>query len=72
MKFQNSETGPPATGNARIKVTYRLRGNAGDAAALARNIAYEQTVELPEAQVPDDIRDRVVGRVEDIRPDPEL
>jgi len=72
LKFQNSETGPPATGNPRVKVTYRLRGNGGETAALARNIAYEQTVELPEAQVPDDIRDRVVGRVEDIRPDPEL
>jgi len=70
--FQNNDTGSPATGNARVAVTYRLRGNGGEATALARNIAYEQTVELPEAQVPDDIRDRIVGRVEDIRPDPDF
>lgn len=53
-------------------MTYRVRGDGGEAATVARNIAYEQTVELPEAQVPDDIRDRIVGRVEVVRPDPQL
>lgn len=68
--FRNSEIEPPAPSSGRIVVTYRLRADGRDAETLAQGIAYEQTVELPPAQVPDDIRDRIVGQVEEIRPDP--
>ena len=52
--------------HARIEVTYELAGVAGDAEACARRIALEQTVELPAAMVTDEIRNNVVGRVEDV------
>ncbi len=52
--------------DARICVTYRLFGSGDEAAALARRIAFEQSVELPEEQVPEDIRRDVVGRVEEV------
>ncbi|MDX1512962.1 MAG: RuBisCO large subunit C-terminal-like domain-containing protein [Gammaproteobacteria bacterium] len=54
----------------RLTVTYRLSGDREHAVNLAREIAFEQTVELPQAQVPADIRERIVGRVEDCLPDP--
>ncbi|HEY5701223.1 MAG TPA: RuBisCO large subunit C-terminal-like domain-containing protein [Gammaproteobacteria bacterium] len=67
------ETAKGTAGAAgRVTVTYRLGGDTTIAAMLARNIAYEQTVELPEAQVSEDIRERVVGRVEDVCPDPSV
>ena len=54
----------------RLIATYRLTAAPGDIEATARRIAFEQTVELPEALVTDpDIVERIVGRVEDIRPD---
>ncbi len=56
--------------DARVSVTYRLFGSREETAALARQIAFEQSVELPEAQVPDDIRQQVVGRVEEVTADP--
>ncbi|MDH3414550.1 MAG: RuBisCO large subunit C-terminal-like domain-containing protein, partial [Gammaproteobacteria bacterium] len=60
----------PVTGaDERVRVTYRLFGDQNEAAALARKIAFEQSVELPEAQVPDEIRQQVVGRVEEISPE---
>lgn len=50
---------------ARFRITYALTCGAGeDAASKARGIAYEQTVELPEACVPADLRERIAGRVE--------
>ena len=49
----------------RIVVTYELRcARDEDASALARAIAYEQTVEVPEDVVPPHLVPSVVGRVE--------
>jgi len=54
-----------------IQATYRVKADPINAAKLARFIAYEQTVELPEALVTDPhVLERVVGRVIDIEPDP--
>lgn len=54
----------------QIFATYRLRVAAADAEQLARFIAYEQTVELPERLIRDArLLDNVVGRVDDLRPD---
>lgn len=57
---------PAAAG--RIVCGYRVRAAASDIERAARAIAYEQTVEVPEALVPPRIRDEVVGRVEGIEP----
>jgi ribulose-bisphosphate carboxylase large chain len=57
----------------RIQAVYRIAGAEGEASAVARAIAYEQTVELPEALVSEPaIVDNVVGAVEAIVPDPDL
>lgn len=54
-----------------IYATYRVKADAVNAAKLARFIAYEQTVELPEALVTDPhVLAQVVGQVIDIAPDP--
>lgn len=59
----------------RIEVDYRFSSAAGPtdmagAADLARRIAFEQTVELPEALITDPyVRDVVVGRVERLSTD---
>jgi ribulose-bisphosphate carboxylase large chain len=55
-----------------VGVSYRLFGKQHEVEALARKIAFEQSVELPEAQVPDHIRQQVVGRVEEVSLDPEI
>jgi len=53
-----------------IQATYRVAGGQRAAAATARAIAYEQTVELPEELVSDaHILDDVVARVEAVAPD---
>lgn len=53
----------------RIVATYEVRAPESEVAVLARRIAYEQTVELPFELVTDpDVCERVVGRVETIRP----
>ena len=53
----------------RFRIAYVLTCDAGeDAAAKARGIAYEQTVELPESCVPEELRERIVGRVERVDP----
>lgn len=52
----------------RIRVVYRLAVAESDAGALATAIAYEQTVELPPAQIPAELAARVVGAVEGIEP----
>jgi ribulose-bisphosphate carboxylase large chain len=55
-----------------VGVSYRLFGKQHEVEALARKIAFEQSVELPEAQVPDQIRQQVVGRVEEVSADLEI
>jgi ribulose-bisphosphate carboxylase large chain len=62
----------PLAEDQRVGVTYRLFGSDREVEALARRIAFEQTVELPETQVGDDIRRRVVGRLEAIKADSEM
>ena len=53
----------------RFRITYVLTCGAGeDAAGKARGIAFEQTVELPEACVRADLREQIVGRVERVDP----
>jgi len=55
--------------DARFRISYVLTCGAGEeATAKARGIAYEQTVELPEACVPAELRERIVGRVESVAP----
>lgn len=56
----------------RFSVVYRLDGDAATAHLRAQDICLEQTVEIPEALVPDGmIRDHVLGRIEEFeaRPD---
>jgi len=58
-----------SVGNERLEVTYRLFcGEGENARDKARDIAYEQTVELPPACVGEAITERVVGRVERVEP----
>ncbi len=54
---------------ALIHATYRIRALPDEAERIARFIAYEQTVELPPAQVSDPrILDEIVGRVQSLEP----
>ncbi len=57
-------------GMAPISVTYRLHcANRNEADTMARKIAYEQTVELPEAMITQaDILENVVGRIDSVEP----
>src|SRR5690242_17299401 len=56
-------------GGERFSIEYALAGDEAEAAARARDICLEQTVELPEDLVPPGaIRDRIVGRVESFEP----
>lgn len=58
--LEEPEAPPP-----RIRLTYVLvAANREDAAAKARDIAYEQTVELPPGAVPRRVEERAVGRVD--------
>src|SRR3989449_5024646 len=50
----------------RLRVTYHLAGPSRLAAAKARDIAFEQTVELPADAVPPEVALRVAGRVESV------
>jgi S-methyl-5-thioribulose 1-phosphate isomerase len=53
----------------RLRVTYQLSLTAGeDPAAKARDIALEQTVELPEGAFPPELESLVVGGVEELEP----
>jgi ribulose-bisphosphate carboxylase large chain len=55
------------SGSDRIRITYQLTLRAGERAeARAREIALEQTVELPDGCYPDGIEDAVVGRLEEM------
>lgn len=59
-----------SSASAPIIATYRLQCEPGQAEKLARFIAYEQTVELPEAMVSDRrLLDEVVGQVRSLQPD---
>jgi S-methyl-5-thioribulose 1-phosphate isomerase len=52
-----------------LRVTYHLTASdARDAAARARDIALEQTVELPAEAVPAEVAQRIVGRVGAVEP----
>ena len=54
----------PVSGQ-RFSVQYRLSGNDEEARAKAQDICLEQTVEFPDALIPDGIiRDHVLGRIE--------
>ncbi len=55
----------------RVTAVYRVEPDSGTPEELARIIAVEQTVEIPEALIPPRIDQEVVGRVESVRPDPE-
>lgn len=56
----------------RVTAVYRVQPGAIPPAELARLIAIEQTVEIPEALIPPGkIQDEVVGRIEAVAPDPE-
>ena len=56
----------------RVTAVYRVQAGGAPPEALARLIAIEQTVEIPEALIPPGrIRDEIVGRVESVIPDPE-
>ena len=55
----------------RIQAVYRVTGAERETSAIARAIAYEQTVELPEELVTDPaIIESIVGKVESVEPDP--
>ncbi len=57
----------------QIRAIYRIAGEPREAAAIARAIAYEQTVELPPDFIGNPVIDEaVVGTVEAVEPDPEL
>ncbi len=49
---------------ARIQVIYRIAAAPGEIEERSRSIAYEQTVEVPPELVPEEIKERIVGRVE--------
>ena len=55
----------------RVTAVYRVEPDSGTPEELARIIAVEQTVEIPEALIPPRIDQEVVGRVESVRPVPE-
>ena len=60
---------PPDRDTTRLHVTYRITCADGeDPAARARDIAYEQTVELPADSVPPAVAARTVGRIETLEP----
>jgi ribulose-bisphosphate carboxylase large chain len=58
--------------NQRFSVDYHLAGDEKAAGEKARDICLEQTVEVPDALVPDGmIRDHVLGRIEALAARPE-
>ncbi len=63
----------PQPDSDRATAVYRVRPDAAAPEDLARLIAIEQTVEIPEALIPPGkIRDEIVGRVEAVTPDPDV
>ncbi len=64
------ESSAPSFGR-RFSVVYTVAGDEPSALARARDICLEQTVEVPDAVVPDGtIRDHVLGRLESFDPLP--
>src|SRR2546430_17580360 len=60
---------PPDRDTTRLHVTYRISCAHGeDPAAKARDIAHEQTVELPADSVSPALVARTVGRAETLEP----
>ncbi|MBI1386992.1 MAG: cupin domain-containing protein [bacterium] len=51
-----------------LRATYDLTCDATEVEGFSKDIAYEQTVEVPESLVPPEIRDRVVGKIQSITP----
>ncbi len=49
-------------------VHYRLTCGASEVDQIAKDIAYEQTVEVPEQLVPEHLREQVVGQIRSIKP----
>lgn len=60
----------PATDSNRVTAVYRVQRGAVPPEELARLIAIEQTVEIPEALIPPGRIQEVVGRIESVSPDP--
>lgn len=58
------------TPQPRIEVSYRILADETEARRIARGIAVEQTVEVPESLIPPEIEEAVVGRIESLGPDP--
>ena len=56
----------------RVTAVYRVQPGSVPPEELARIIAIEQTVEIPEALIPARIGREIVGRVESVTPDPEV
>jgi ribulose-bisphosphate carboxylase large chain len=57
----------PRTPGERFSITYELTCERGeDPADKARDIALEQTVELPDGAFPGEIEERIVGKVESL------
>ncbi len=52
----------------RLRVTYHLTGSSRAAATMARDLAFEQTVELPPDTVAPEVAARIAGHVESVRP----
>ncbi len=53
----------------RFRVVYRIRGDAAEALATARDVCVEQTVEFPRELIPaGEIRDAVVGQLDSFEP----
>src|SRR2546426_6887420 len=60
---------PPDRDTTRLHIIYRIScADGADPAAKARDIAYEQTVELPADSVPPAVAARSVGRIETLEP----
>jgi len=65
--LRRSETHDHVTAiTMRLRVTYHLACSSRVAAVRARDIAFEQTVELPAASVSPDVGERIAGHVESV------
>jgi len=65
------ESSAPISGN-RLSVLYRLAGDERAAHRTAQDICLEQTVEIPDALVPDGlVRDHLLGQIEGLEARPE-
>lgn len=67
----NAEREPGMKDSERIRAAYRLSCESAEAERLARAIVYEQTVELPPAQVAGTPAADNVGRIARLEPEPD-